>query len=113
MAKFFGVVGYVLTEEVTDQPGVWEEKVVEKTYSGDILKNVRNWQSSSEQLLDNINVSNRVSILADAYANQNFYAIRYIKWMGASWLVTSVEVERPRLILTIGGVYNGPENSFT
>lgn len=113
MAKFYGVVGYAISEELEDSPGVWEETITERSYYGDILKNVSRWQSNSEQLLDDLNISNRISILADAYANEHFFAIRYIKWMGVSWTVTSVEVGRPRLILTIGGVYNGPEVDTT
>lgn len=104
MGKFYGPVGYV--ESTESSPGVWDEIPTEKNYSGDILKNTKRWQAG-ENLNDDLTINNLFSILSDPYADQNFHKIRYIKWMGACWKVTSVEVQRPRLILTIGGVYNG------
>lgn len=110
MAKFYGVVGYVDTQETA--PGVYTEVATERKYYGDVLKNVKRYVSS-EYLNDNLTVSNSISIMADAYAYDNFFAIRYVKWMGANWKVTDVEVQRPRLILSLGEVYNGktPESS--
>ena len=107
MAKFCGVVGFVQTKETA--PGVWTEEVIERSYRGDILRNTKKVESG-KQLNDNVNVDNLISIMANAYASQNFFAIRYVKWMGVSWKVEKVEVQRPRLILTLGGVYNVPTN---
>lgn len=103
MAKFYGEIGYAETEETT--PGVWQETITERQYFGDVLKNVIKNQSG-ENLNDDLNVENRLSIVADPYAYDHFYTMRYVKWMGALWKITSVDVQRPRLILTIGGVYN-------
>lgn len=108
MAKFYGAIGYATTTEVS--PGVWEEAIVEYTYSGDIVKNVRRLESG-EGLNDNINISNQISIVADQMAFQHFHNIRYVEWMGALWKVSSIDVQIPRLLLTIGGVYNGPRPS--
>lgn len=106
MAKFYGSVGYGETKETA--PGVWEEDVViEKKYYGDILQSNRRLESG-EQLNDDINVSNKISIIADPFAYQHFFNMRYVNWMGARWKITNVEVQQPRLILSIGGVYNGP-----
>lgn len=104
MAKFYGKIGYAETTETT--PGVWEEVITERDYYGDVIKLTRRWQST-DQLNDNLEVNNIISILADPYATQHFHTMRYVTWMGASWKITSVEVQRPRLLLTIGGVYNG------
>lgn len=104
MAKFYGKIGYAITKETT--PGVWVEEIVERSYYGDVIRNIRRLQSS-ENLNDNINVSNEISIVADAFANQNFHSMRYVEYVGAKWKVSSVEVKYPRLILNIGGVYNG------
>lgn len=104
MAKFYGVVGYV--ESVETAPGVYTEIATERKYYGDILKNVKKYVAS-EYLNDNLTISNSISILADAYAYDHFFAIRYVNWMGANWKVTEVEVHRPRLILSLGEVYNG------
>ena len=105
MPKFFGKVGFGMTQETS--PGVWVDKITERNYRGDITKMVRRLEGS-EYLNDNLTVSNIISILADAFANENFFAIRYVQWAGARWKVSNVEVQRPRLILTLGEVYNGP-----
>ena len=104
MAKFYGVIGYTETTETA--PGVWEEVITERNYSGDVIKNTRRYQAG-ENLNDDLIINNIISIVADPFANQNFHKIRYIEWMGAFWKISNVEVQRPRLILTIGGVYNG------
>ena len=104
MAKFFGSIGYAETSET--KSGVWEEVVSERNYFGDVLKNTRRLEGS-ENLNDNLAINNIISIIADPFANQHFHTMRYVKWMGVSWKITNVEVQRPRLILTIGGVYNG------
>jgi len=104
MAKFYGVIGYSVTEETS--PGVWTESITERNYYGDVIRNTRRWQSG-EGLNDNLTINNIISIVADPFAYQHFHAIRYIKWMGTSWKIDNIEVQRPRLILTIGGVYNG------
>lgn len=104
MAKFYGKIGYAETVETA--PGVWQEQITERDYFGDLIRNTRTAQSSN-QLNDNINISNEISILADPFANQNFHLMRYVEYMGAKWKITNVEVQYPRLILTVGGVYNG------
>lgn len=104
MAKFYGKIGFA--DPVETSPGVWTEKIVERNYFGDIIRNTRRLQSS-DQLNDDINISNEISIVADPYANQNFHSMRYVEFMGAKWKITNVEVRYPRLILTVGGVYNG------
>ena len=106
MGKFFGKVGYAESEETA--PGVWTDSIVERDHYGDVLKNTRRLESGSK-INSDLNVDKLISIVSDAYADQNFSKMRYIKWMGAYWEIPRVEVNRPRLILTIGGVYNGPK----
>jgi len=104
MAKFFGAIGYAITEETN--PGVHVEQIRERRYYGDLVRNTRRLQSSG-QLNDDVNVANEISIVSDPFANENFYSMRYVEFMGTKWKITNVEVQYPRLILTIGGVYNG------
>lgn len=104
MTKWFGVIGYAETVETT--PGVWEEKIVERSYFGDVTRNTRRLQTT-DQVNDNIDISNTISVVADPYAYQNFHAIRYVEFMGAKWKASSVDVQHPRLNLSLGGVYNG------
>lgn len=104
MAKFYGPIGYA--QQVETKPGVWEEQIVEKFYRGDMLRNTRRLQST-DKVNDDINVGNEISIVADPFANGNFHSMRYVGFLGARWKVTNVEVQYPRLILTLGGLYNG------
>lgn len=103
MAKFYGAIGYA--EMVESSPGVYDEQITERMYYGDLVRNTRRLESSGN-VNDDINISNEISIVADPFANHNFHSMRYIEFMGAKWKITSVEVKYPRLILTIGGVYN-------
>ena len=104
MAKYCGNIGFA--ETVETRPGVWEDKITEYVYYGDLTRNTRRLQSGSN-INDNINITNNISIVADPYANKNFHKIRYVEFMGTKWKVSDVEVQFPRLILTLGDVYNG------
>lgn len=110
MAKFYGVIGYAVLTET--KPGVWKEQVTERKYYGDLTRNTRQLQSA-DKLNDDINVANEISIVADPFAYQNFHSMRYVEFMGAKWKISKVEVLYPRLILTIGGVYNGKPKTST
>ena len=103
MAKWFGKIGFAETKET--KPGVWEEIITVREYYGDVTRNTGRCQSS-ENLTDHIIVSNDISIVADPYAIQNFHSIRYIEFMGTKWKIDNVEVSYPRLILTLGEIYN-------
>jgi FAD/FMN-containing dehydrogenase len=106
MARFSGKVGYA-TDPVETAPGVWTEVTIEKSYFGDVVRNTRK-ALPGENLNPDISVGNAIEIVADAYANNHFFAIRYVEWAGTLWTVTEVEVQRPRLLLRLGEVYNGP-----
>lgn len=109
MPRFYGAVGYIETVKDETLPDVWKEKPVEYFYKGELLKNFRNLTKSSEdQLNDDITFSNQISITANPYAFTHMADMRYVKWMGTAWKVTGVDASNyPRLILSIGGVYNG------
>lgn len=107
MAKYFGTVGFSVPVET--EPGVWVDAIEDHKYTGDLYTNTRRLQNSGN-LNPDISLSNEISIIADPFANHNYQSIRYATFMGAKWEVTSVRVQFPRLILTLGGVYNGPEN---
>lgn len=107
--KFYDVVGY--GESVKTAPGVWSDVITERKYRGNVYRNTRQVRESTEKVNNDISVGNSISIVADAYANENFMAIRYIKWAGVYWIVSKVDVQTPRLILELGGVYNGSKAS--
>lgn len=104
MAKFYGNVGYIETVEI--EPGLWEEQIKERPYFGDVTRNTSRFQSSGD-VNDDININNSISILADPYANENFQYMKYVEFMGTKWKITNAEIQYPRILLTIGGVYNG------
>ena len=106
MAKWYGKVGYIIQEEVA--PGVWITTPTERTYYGDLLSGMSKW-SSANKVNDDLNITNKISIMADPFADQHFSSIRYVEFMDALWNVTSIEPQPPRLILTVGGVCNGEQ----
>jgi len=110
MTRFHGRIGYGETEE--QAPGVWVDTIVEHSYTGDVIRNARNLREG-ENLNFDLNVQNSISIVADAYANEHFFKIKYVEWAGALWTISSVEVQSPRLILRLGEVYNGPTPGVT
>ena len=106
--RYYGLIGYSITEE--SSPGVWTERVVERPYGGDVTRYSKRWQRG-ENLNDDLDVSNVISIVADPYAIEHFGHMRYLTWMNSKWKVSSVEVQYPRLNITIGGLYNGEEQT--
>lgn len=111
MAKWYGKIGFIVSKETT-QPGsrlgtgVWVDKPVERSYYGDITRNIRRL-TGAERVNENLAFNNELSIVADPFAYENFHAIRYVEYMGTKWRVSSVEAQYPRLVLYFGEVYNG------
>lgn len=107
MGLFYGPIGFVETIEEPAGSGIWVEVPIEKKYRGEIQRNSKRWDAS-DSVNPNLNISNTISIVADPYISNKLNCVRYIKWLGGYWEITSVDVELPRLILSVGGVYNGP-----
>lgn len=105
MAKFYGAIGYAKSEQTS--PGDWTDEITERNHYGDVLKNTGRWSPSSDSTNDNLNVNVQISIIADPYAEQNFHTIKYATFMGTKWKVVDATPQYPRIILTLGGVYNG------
>lgn len=109
--KFSGKIGFWLGD-IKTKPGIYKSNIVEKTYTGDVLKNIRNFQSDENQINDNLRVNNRLSIISDLYMQKNWASIKYVLWNGVKWKVSSVDVSSyPRVVLELGGVYNGEKTS--
>lgn len=103
MAKFYGPIGFLETVETA--PDVWMPEITEKPYYGDVLNATRRWEAG-EGAIDDQNITNRLSIVADPFAYHHFGSIRYVEYLDQKWEVNSVEVQYPRLILSLGGLYN-------
>ena len=104
MAKFCGVIGFAVSEETA--PGVWANKITEREYRGDVIRNNRALQTT-DQVNDSINITDQISIMPDDFAMANSYAMRYVVYLGAKWKILNVSAPRPRLTLTLGGLFNG------
>lgn len=105
--KFYGKVGFAVSEEkIIDgqHTGVWNQTITERQYYGEMTKPVNKWMTGSE-VNDNSNFSSQISIVSDPFALNNFHSIKYVTYLGIKWKVTSIEIMRPRLLLTLGGEY--------
>jgi hypothetical protein len=103
--RFHGAVGYATQQETS--PGVWQEIITERSYFGDVIRANRRLETPVTTLNDDVVLENSIAVVADAFALSNFETMRYVTWNGKRWIVTNVEIRRPRLILTIGGLWNG------
>lgn len=103
MGKYYGHLGYGITKEI--EPGIWDTVIEEREVFGDVLKNTKQ-VSGSDKVNDDISISDQISFLADPYIKLNFHLVKYITYLGTKWKITSVSEDFPRLIVTLGGVYN-------
>lgn len=110
MSKYYGLIGFAIQEKTV--PGVCRERIEEHPYRGELLENSRKWEAG-EGVNDDLNIANKISIIADDFAARNFYLIRYVTYRGVRWKVRSVDVSYPRLYLSIGGVYNEQQTGIT
>ena len=110
--KYYGTICFIDEVESETEPGVWEEQVTERKYAGDVLKR-RSRYADGNSINGDLNITNELSIVADQFAYNHFSSIRYAEYMKTKWKVTNVEVNPPRLLLTLGGVYNGDQGPQT
>lgn len=110
MSKWYGQIGYAVMSNT--KPGVWTETYVERNYYGDLTRNARRLQTT-DKVNDDITLSNEISIIADPYAMEHFHTMRYATFGNAKWKITNAEVQFPRIVLSLGGVYNGYSDGTT
>ncbi len=102
MSRFYGAIGFARQEQTA--PGVYSDTIVEKDYRGELIQNMVRWDST-DSVNDDMRISNTLSIIADPYSQNHISEMRYVVWLGKKWKITSVTVERPRLKLELGGLY--------
>lgn len=112
MARFCGTIGFSSSGEVETSPGVYEDVITERKYYGDVTKDFRK-NEGGENLVGNVGLNNIFSIVADPFAFENYSFMKYIKYLGTKWWISSVEVQYPRLVISVGGRYNGPDQNET
>lgn len=103
MAKWYGKIGFI--KQVEKKPGVYTNETIERNYYGDLIRNSRGWSTPSEGTNDNLTLNNQISIIADSFASDNSSFMKYVEIMGGKWKITNIEINYPRLVLTIGGLY--------
>lgn len=103
--KYSGKIGFWV-DDAEIRPGVWKPGIVEKPYTGDIVRTMQHWQSG-DKVNDSLKVNNSISIISDLYLQNNLSSIKYVTFMGAKWKVTSIEIKYPRVTLEMGEVWNG------
>lgn len=104
MAKYRGKIGFMTSVETTR--GVSQPEIVEKPYYGDLVENNRRWSAQQNTIIDDIQIDNQISIVADKFANEHIGYMRYATFAGNKHKITSASVKYPRIVLTIGGLYN-------
>lgn len=102
MAKYYGMIGFATQEET--KPGIWEDVIVERPYKGDVLRNGRRYDRS-ENINDDFTITNQFSIVSDAFLYSHIPALRYLEYMGSKFKIVSAEIDRPRVTISVGGVY--------
>lgn len=104
MAKWYGKIGFADSVEV--EPGIWDEVITERSYYGDMNRSYYS-MAYNDALTADTNLAHTISIVADPYADENFPSMRYVEFRGTKWKINNIEVQYHRLLLTLGGVYNG------
>ena len=105
MNKWFGKIGYISQEQTA--PSVWKPKETVREYSGDIMRNTSSWRNNTDSTNDDLSIDVQLSIVADPFAYQHFTSMKWVELYDARWKITKIEPKYPRLILTVGGVWNG------
>lgn len=103
--KYSGNIGFVVSTETS--PGIWEEVALDRRYKGDVIRNVRRYENGSYGVVDDINITNQISVVADTFMKENTSRMRYAEFEGTRWCISSVDISYPRIVLTLGGEYNG------
>ncbi len=104
--KFSGKIGF-WSEDVETKPGVFKPDILERSYRGDVLRDIRRFQNAENQQNDNLSLNNRISIISDLYMQNNWSSIKYVLWRGVKWKANSIDIgSYPRVIIELGGVYN-------
>ena len=105
MAKFVGKIGFSIESEDAAETGIWAPAITEVKYHGDILNATYKWNDNSK-VNEDLNISNKFSVVANSFAVENIGKMLYVEWHGVKWKIITAEVSFPRIILYVGGLYN-------
>ena len=102
--KWYGEIGFEMQKETT--PGVYDSEFVKRNYYGDTKTLSTRW-NTTENLHDDIRLVTKISVMADPFLFEQFPFMKYITFSGHKWTITDIVPNRPRIELTLGGLYNG------
>ena len=106
--KYTGKIGFAVMKN--EGEGIYTEEIEEKVYYGDLLSS--RWNNENNQnspLVVNcffVILNNSISVICDKYLSENISVIRYITYKNSKWCITGIEIQPPRIIINIGGIYN-------
>jgi hypothetical protein len=103
MSKFWGPIGINRGFQETG-PGIIDN-VIEEVYVKGEIRNVKaSW--SQQTMNDTLQARHLLSVVTPEDSEIDFNEVVYIVWQGHKWAVTSIQYNRPRVELTLGGLYN-------
>lgn len=102
--KWYGEIGFDVP--IIKAKGVYDHEFIPKQYYGDVINLSSRWQQT-EHVNDDLKINVKISVMGDPFIEEKFPYIKYVKYMGHKWSVTEVTPNRPRMELTLGGLYNG------
>lgn len=103
--KFSGKAGFRI-DDVEIEPGVYKPQVVVKAIKGSVVSNSYQHQNSDKSTIDNVRITNQLSIVANQFLNKHITNLMYVEFQGVKWKVESFDIQPPRVVVSLGGVYN-------
>lgn len=91
------------------RPGVWKMQPEEVTHRAKLLTYNKDYDSG-EEVNDDLKLRNRYEIVMKD-KKLDYQDMRYVIVKGTKWKVSALEFLEVRIIITLGGVYNGGQTS--
>jgi hypothetical protein len=104
MNRYSGVIG-IRRPPVEVEPGIFEDVIEEVAITGSIYRRPARW-AIGETAQDTLQMNQVISVVAPENIQNSLDGIVYATYQGRRWAVRSIEYNRPRLELSLGGTYN-------
>jgi hypothetical protein len=104
MARYWGVIG-INRGPVQTSPGILTPKIEEVQVSGEMRQERLNWPQAG--MREGLSARHVLSVITPEDSDIDFTEAVYISWQGRKWSVTSIQYKRPRVELSLGGIYSG------
>lgn len=104
--KYSGLAGFN-EKDIEVRPGVLQNQIKERRIKGNVLNYGHYNSDTPNSMQQDVSIRNRLSIIMDPYIKKNFNNILYVTFMNVRWSISSLTINGNRVILDLGGVYNG------